>query len=89
MLYNSTSQVDGSRNGLENVAERLGDLDLLGIVALLLAQEELLPAAVGHDDSVSVLSLALDEAVHDSLQCWTEVPGQGIKGIVTREQRCN
>ena len=69
-----SSQVDGSGDGLENVPERFGDLDLLGVVALLLAQQELLPAAIGLDDPVAVLALPLDEAVHDCLQRWAEMP---------------
>ena len=65
-----SSQVDSTRDGLEDVSERFGNLDLLGVVALLLAQQELLPdaaAVVGRDDPVAVLTLPLDEAVHDGL----------------------
>ena len=66
-----SSQVDSTRDGLEDVSERFGNLDLLGVIALLLAQQELLPssaaAVVGRDDPVAVLTLPLDEAVHDGL----------------------
>lgn len=38
-------QVDGSRHRLEHVAQRLGDLDVLGGVTLLLLDVQVLPAA--------------------------------------------
>ena len=62
-----SSQVDGTRDGLKDVSERLGNLDLLGVVALLLAQQEILSTVVGRDDPVAVLTLPLHEAVHDGL----------------------
>ena len=84
MLYNSTSQVDGSRDGLENVAERLGDLDLLGVITLLLTQRELLPTAVGHDDPFSVwrLTKRSTTACSAGLRCLDRVKGIVIKDAI-------
>ncbi len=61
-------EVDGSGDGLEDVTQRFGHLDVLGLFGVLVVDEE----EVVHE-GVVVLCLNLDKAIDDGLQTRREV----------------